>query len=105
MLLRSAFPVPLAAAHVRVWADDIAVKALHAAPARACEVSPGYSAHRAVMVSRYAAFIARFAPTISLTELAAPDRPRLLVAVPIVLPQLRVVSCSEYLRLLGNIHK
>ena len=46
MLLHSAFPKPLAEAHVRVWAADLTGPSNTPVPARAYQVSAGYSSHR-----------------------------------------------------------
>ena len=83
MLLRSAFPTPLAKALVRKWAADLASCNDGPVTARAWQVSDGYTSHRDAMVCRYAAFTARFAPTYTRSDLEAPARPRLLIAVPI----------------------
>ena len=79
----SAFPPTLAAAHMRVWAYDIATSATRAAPPRACEIAPCHPDHRNMMANRDDTLVAHFATTVSLSELAAPDRPRTLAAVPI----------------------
>ena len=80
MMLRSSFPAPFARAHVHAW--DLEPHPVGSEPRPACVIAPGYHQHRQLMICRYWAFSAQWAPVVSDAELASTNRPRLLIAVP-----------------------
>eukprot|EP00966_Prymnesium_polylepis_P032513 755970-Prymnesium_polylepis.1 len=52
-------------------------------PRLASATAPGYAEGRAAMLCDFAAFSVQYAPSVSLAFLEQPDRPRLVIAVPI----------------------
>jgi hypothetical protein len=81
MLLRSAFSRPFAKAHVAVWQAD--AQALPPAARAPLQLDEGYATAYSWFLCRYAAFSSWYAPRVALDVVLLPQRPRLLVAVPI----------------------
>ena len=92
MMLRSSFPPAFARAHVRIWSAPPYDVPDDERPAAV--VAPGYPAHREVMLCRYWAFAAQFAPTVSASALNSDIRGRLLLAVPMGYTGSSVVALS-----------